>query len=66
MWDADHLDFFKDLEDVKRSFRRFAELVPQGAVWWRTAMTPTLWTPCGIERPMLTFGLEQGTSTAED
>ena len=26
--DADHLDFFKDLEDVKRSFRRFAELVP--------------------------------------
>ena len=27
--DADHLDFFKDLEDVKHSFRRFAELVPQ-------------------------------------
>ena len=26
--DADHLDFFKDLEDVKHSFRRFAELVP--------------------------------------
>ena len=28
--DADHLDFFKDLEDVKHSFRRFAQLVPQG------------------------------------
>ena len=26
--EADHLDFFKDLEDVKASFRRFAELVP--------------------------------------
>ena len=26
--DADHLDFFKDLEAVKHSFRRFAELVP--------------------------------------
>ena len=26
--DADHLDFFKDLEDVEHSFRRFAELVP--------------------------------------
>ena len=26
--DADHLDFFKDLEDVERSFRAFAELVP--------------------------------------
>ena len=28
--EADHLDFFKDLEDIKRSFRRFAELVPAG------------------------------------
>ena len=28
--DADHLDFFKDLEDVKHSFRRFAQLVPEG------------------------------------
>ena len=26
--DADHLDFFKDLADVERSFRRFADLVP--------------------------------------
>ena len=26
--EADHLDFFKDLQDVERSFRRFAQLVP--------------------------------------
>ncbi len=26
--DADHLDFFKDLEDIRRSFRKFAELLP--------------------------------------
>ena len=26
--DEDHLDFFKDLEDIRRSFRKFAELVP--------------------------------------
>lgn len=26
--EADHLDFFKDLEDVRRSFRLFAEKVP--------------------------------------
>ena len=26
--EADHLDFFKDLEDVERSFRSFARLVP--------------------------------------
>lgn len=28
--EADHLDFFKDLDDIKASFRRFAELVPEG------------------------------------
>lgn len=27
--DADHLDFFKDLDDIRHSFRRFAELLPQ-------------------------------------
>ena len=26
--DADHLDFFKDLEDIRRSFRRFAQILP--------------------------------------
>ena len=26
--EADHLDFFKDLEDIQRSFRKFAELTP--------------------------------------
>ncbi|WP_026665511.1 UDP-N-acetylmuramate--L-alanine ligase [Butyrivibrio sp. FC2001] len=27
--DADHLDFFKDLDDIRRSFRKFAELIPE-------------------------------------
>ena len=27
--EADHLDFFKDLADVERSFRKFAELTPE-------------------------------------
>ncbi len=26
--DADHLDFFKDLADIRSSFRRFAQLIP--------------------------------------
>ena len=26
--DEDHLDFFKDLEDIRHSFRRFAEILP--------------------------------------
>ena len=31
--DADHLDFFKDLTDIQRSFRKFAELVPADTGW---------------------------------
>ena len=27
--DADHLDFFKDLDDIRRSFRKFAQLIPE-------------------------------------
>jgi UDP-N-acetylmuramate--alanine ligase len=30
--DEDHLDFFKDLEDIRHSFRRFAELLPKDGV----------------------------------
>lgn len=30
--DADHLDFFRDLEDVEHSFRTFAQLVPQNGL----------------------------------
>ena len=27
--EEDHLDFFKDLDDIRRSFRRFAQLLPE-------------------------------------
>ncbi|MBQ8822584.1 MAG: UDP-N-acetylmuramate--L-alanine ligase [Lachnospiraceae bacterium] len=27
--DADHLDFFKDLEDIRNSFKKFAQLLPK-------------------------------------
>ena len=30
--EADHLDFFKDLEDVEHSFRAFADRVPAGGL----------------------------------
>lgn len=30
--EADHLDFFKDLDDIRHSFRRFAELIPENGV----------------------------------
>ena len=30
--EADHLDFFKDIEDIRHSFRKFAELLPVNGV----------------------------------
>ena len=27
--DSDHLDFFKDLDDIRRSFKKFADLLPE-------------------------------------
>ena len=32
--EAEHLDFFKDLEDVKKSFRAFALRTRKTPVWW--------------------------------
>ena len=59
--DADHLDFFKDLEDVKHSFRRFAQLVPQGGcVVADRDDANTMDALKDLDKPMLTFGLEQG------
>ncbi len=59
--DADHLDFFKDLEDVKRSFRRFAELVPEtGFVVADRDDANTMDALAGLDRSTVTFGLEEG------
>ena len=59
--EADHLDFFHDLEDIQHSFRTFAELTPKdGLVIANCEDANTMEALAGIDRPMLTFGLEQG------
>ncbi len=60
--DADHLDFFKDLDDVKASFRRFAALVPQdtGVVVANRDDGNTRDVVAGLDRKVVTFGLEEG------
>ncbi len=59
--EADHLDFFKDLEDVKASFRRFAGLVPEdtGLVIANGDDENTQSTLAGLDRPMITFGFAE-------
>ena len=56
--EADHLDFFKDLEDVEHSFRLFASRVPEyGYVVANHDDRNTMETIRGIGRKVITFGL---------
>ena len=58
--EADHLDFFKDLEDVEHSFRAFAERVPEyGTVVANADDENTMNTLRGLNRKIITFGLEK-------
>ncbi len=57
--DADHLDFFKDIEDIKHSFRAFAELTPadRGIVIANGMDKNTMDALKGIDRRLITFGM---------
>lgn len=55
--DADHLDYFKDLDDVEKSFREFALLVPKdGIVIANMDDENTMKSIEGIDRQIMTFG----------
>ena len=56
--EADHLDFFEDLEAVKASFRQFAELVPEngGCVVFNGDDKNSVSALDGLQRRTLTFG----------
>lgn len=56
--EADHLDFFKDLADVKRSFRAFADRTPiNGWIVANADDRNTMDTIQNIGRKILTFGM---------
>ena len=57
--EEDHLDFFKDLHDIQRSFRQFAELVPEaGSVIVNADNASAMEAVAGIAHPVFTFGLD--------
>ena len=63
--EADHLDFFKDLEDVENSFRKFASLVPEGGFIIANADDEgAMDSVRGLEREIFTFGLKNARCTA--
>ncbi len=57
--DADHLDFFKDINDIRSSFRRFAELLPKDGILIINSEIDSLSEITdGLECKVITFGLE--------
>lgn len=55
--EADHLDFFKDLEDIRHSFRRFAEKLPaKGALVINSGIENLEEITRGLACRIVTFG----------
>lgn len=58
--EADHLDFFKDLDEIKASFRKFAASVPEnGYIIANINDANTMDAIAGIDRKIVTFGLSE-------
>ena len=66
--EEDHLDFFKDIDDIRHSFRKFAELLPSDGTLIINADTPEYETITrGLPCHVLTYGLEhEADYTAAD
>jgi len=59
--DADHLDFFKDIDDLKNSFCKFASLVPEGGhIVCNGDDENTMEALGSLGRGLLTFGFNEG------
>jgi len=58
--DTDHLDFFKDLDDLKSSFRKFASLIPsRGHIVCNGDNLNTMEALSTIDHELLTFGFSE-------
>ncbi len=59
--DADHLDYFRNIENIKRAFRRFAELLPPEGYLVALNDDPNVHDILpGLNCHVVTFGLEAG------
>ena len=57
--DADHLDFFKDIDDIRHSFRKFAQLLPADGALIINADTPHYQDIIkDLSCKIITYGLE--------
>ncbi len=65
--DADHLDFFKDLDDIRQSFRKYTRLLPKDGVLVINSDIPGLdYFTAGLSCQVITFGLENSAEYGAD
>ena len=65
--DADHLDFFKDLDDIRHSFRLFAQRIPADGTLIINAAVPDLEAlTSGLSCRVVTFGTDSGDYCASN
>ena len=65
--DADHLDFFKDLDDIRQSFRKYTRLLPKDGVLAINSDIPDLdYFTAGLSCQVITFGLENSAEYGAD
>jgi len=61
--DADHLDFFKDIDDIRLSFRKFAELIPEdGVLVINSSIENTGYITDNLKCKVVTFGMEENSN----
>ena len=57
----DHGDIYKDLDQIKESFRQFVSLIPKKGFLVASAHNPSLAQVCShSEAPVFTYGIQQG------
>jgi len=65
--DADHLDFFKDLDDVKCSFCKFASLIPsRGHIVCNGDDFNTMDALATVEKEKITFGFNEKACVSDE
>ena len=65
--EEDHLDFFKDIDDIKKSFRKFAELSqPNGYIIVCADNKNATDAVSGIDGNIITYGIKSGDYKAEN
>ena len=59
--DADHLDFFKDIDDIRNSFNRFAHLLPKDGTLIINGEIPEIGrVTAGIDCEIVKYGMDAG------